>query len=280
MPRFARVALTFVAFGLFFGSALVLGFLVAPLVFPFAFRNRDEKKEAGTRWVSRGYGVFLRSMRAIGLIGWNERPAIPGVKRGESYVMIANHPTLIDAVMLQSFDPKLSCVAKRSYYDSWIFKPVLSLTNYVRGGDLSSGDNTIAAVVQTLKDGHPVLMFPEGTRSGIKELKRFRRGGIEAAAQAGVPLVRLFISCSQRTLMKGRPIWDVPKGRIVYDWHFLPTLAPEDLSDTRAVLNATRDEYKERWQQAVQKYGLLEDGEPAPLELEAETLGPTSDSAT
>src|SRR5690606_3061160 len=90
-------------------------------------------------------------------------------------------------------------------------------------------EDMLGTMVAHLRSGHPLLVFPEGTRSLADRLHRFRRGAVEAAVRAQVPIVALFVAVDRPFLMKGVPFWHVPQDTAHY------VVEPLEIVDTRGV---------------------------------------------
>ena len=107
-------------------------------------------------------------------------------------------------------------VAKTTMFNNPLLGPILRRCNFIDGGDggVFSGASVVTAAVDRLRSGTPVLIFPEGTRSGWRGFGTFRQGGFEMATRAGVPLLPAFITTSPRTLMKGMPWYRIPTERV------------------------------------------------------------------
>ena len=58
-------------------------------------------------------------------------------------------------------------------------------------------------IINILKVGDSVMIFPEGTRSKTGELGKFKRGSLMAALKAGVPVVPLAIDGSYNLMPRG-----------------------------------------------------------------------------
>jgi 1-acyl-sn-glycerol-3-phosphate acyltransferase len=78
-------------------------------------------------------------------------------------------------------------------------------------GSLMSGAAVLDGMQERLREGFPVLVFPEGTRSPLGGMHRFRRGAFEIAQRAGVPVIPLFLRCDPPALGKGTPVWRHPR---------------------------------------------------------------------
>lgn len=230
MPRSLRILLTAWSFFLFFGGSPVIGIVLLPILRLFARDAADHRRRC-TRLIGRAFRVFTRWCTfARHIDAPREIPALPELAPGQPYVLIANHPSLIDIFFLLGSYPGLTCVTKGSWYRSIVLGPLLRQTNYLAGpGGTEESDDMLGAMIGHLESGHPLLVFPEGSRSLPDRLRRFRRGAVEAAVRARVPIVALFLSVDRPYLMKGVPFWKVPRGTARY------SLERIDVIDTSAI---------------------------------------------
>ncbi len=219
MRRGLRSLLVCVSFALFFSLALVLS-VGAGLTAPR--RADDGDRRRFTHRLNRGFRLFLGFLEDVGLIA-PERVAMPPELAGRPFLLVANHPTLLDAPLLLAALPELVSLVKSSWYATWALGPLLRRTAHVPGPGLD-GDAALAPVVDrleaALRAGLPALAFPEATRSPAGSLRRFRRGAIEAALRAEVPIVPLFIGVDPPILTKEQPAWRVPPraARYRFEW--------------------------------------------------------------
>ncbi len=240
MPRFLRILLTGSAFAGFFLLGGVIGRLLLPVILrlPGSPQRREHRRK---RFLMGACRAFVGYMRALRLIHF-QRPALPpGLPPpGQAYVVIANHPSLIDVLLLLSTFPGLTSLAKASWFRSWLLRPLLQLGGQIPGPDdraqLAEAGTPVATddtspipvldrMVAHLRAGQPLLVFPEGSRSHERSLRRFRRGALEAAIRAEVPVVPVFISVAPAMLMKHQPWYEVPREGGHYTLEFLPILA-------------------------------------------------------
>lgn len=189
-----------------------------------------ETRATLTRRLNRVFGWLASVLVRLGLVRV-ERPELPHEHRGRAFLLVANHPTLLDVVLLLGAFPELVAVVKAEWYRSWVLGPLLRLTEHVPGpgheGDERSPDAfpVVSRIADKLRGGAPVLVFPEGTRSKPRALRRFRRGAIEAAVQAGVPVLPIFVGVDRAFLQKGMPVWEVPDVPPRYALEWLPARA-------------------------------------------------------
>ena len=195
-------------FGVFGAGALVLS-AVMPLL------RRPERCHCLVR---ASWRVVLWMFEALRLI----RVDCGGLPDCRGAVLIANHPSLIDVVILVALVPKTLFVAKHALGRN----PFLSLI--VRSSALPDDERLPDVARPYLADGWNVLIFPEGTRSPAGGLGAFRRGAANLALRCGAPVVRVMMRQSYRILGKEQKPWDMGRSRVAYS-----TVSAEPLSFSR-----------------------------------------------
>ena len=119
-------------------------------------------------------------------------------------VLAANHPSLIDVVLICAAVPRTLYVAKRSLKGN----PILSAI--VRHTALPDDATLPEIAASYLESGWNVLVFPEGTRSPrTGGLQPLRRGAAQLSLRTGAPIVCTRIGFSRRLLAKRQPAWDM-----------------------------------------------------------------------
>ena len=106
-----RTVVTFVSFAMFFTGSVLLGLLFVPVFLPLALFNLKRYRALCTGFVAWGLGTFIYWLRLVRLLTY-EMPVPPPELGDGPYVVVANHPTMIDVpFMLHSF-PRLTSVVK------------------------------------------------------------------------------------------------------------------------------------------------------------------------
>ncbi len=245
MFRWVRITLTALGFAMFFAGSVMLGALVFPLMLLLLPGGLDRHRDRCTAFLGRGYGFFLFYLKLMGLIDYAPFRPPPITLRGP-YVLVANHPSLIDVLFLLHFFSGLTSLVKASLYRSWFVGLLLRSTRYIPGPQRTEEDAFGAAaldrMVAQLRSGRPLVIFPEGTRSPVGGLHRFRRGAFEAAIRASVPLVCVGIRIDRPFLTKGAPFWRVPKARAVYEFSCLGVVERDALgTDAKRLCDHVRE---------------------------------------
>ena len=194
-----------------FAFAGILCLLLALVVFPIVRLlpgTREEKEIRSQRWVHRAVRAFFGFLEFMHVMKLRcndaERLKQPGV------LVVANHPTLIDALCLMSLMPQADCVVKASHYDNFFLSGPIKGTGYIPNLD---GPRLVAQCVERLRAGRSVIVFPEGTRSPAGGLGPFARGAAHVALKSGCDPVPVTIKCDPATLYRGKAWWDVPEGK-------------------------------------------------------------------
>ena len=193
----------------FWSAAFCLAWVLVPYL---VLREREPlaRRRHIQRMVAASWGWFLRQLERMTLYRARYEGAAP--PEG-AVVLVANHPSLLDVTAIIARMPHVCCVVKSGLVNSPLVGRLLRACGHVSAGDgsLMSGVAVLDAVRARLDEGFPVLVFPEGTRSPLFGMHRFRRGAFEIAKRADVPVVPLFLRCDPPALGKGTPVWQHPR---------------------------------------------------------------------
>src|SRR5262245_45708848 len=204
-PRVAylwRASRTGLGFAVFGAGALLLAFGGFPLLRWWP----GDRELWAQRLVHFAFRAWVRFAGGIRLfrVQWRGRERLPA--RGP-IVIVANHPTLIDVVLLIAGLPQADCVVKSAAWRNLFLRWVVAAAGYIRNDD---GAALIEACVDRVRQGRCLLVFPEGTRSPGGSLAPFRRGAAHVALRTGAPLVPITIICDPPTLTRGQSWYRVP----------------------------------------------------------------------
>jgi len=127
-------------------------------------------------------------------------------------VLAANHPSLIDVVLVLVLVPRTLYVAKRALRTNPFMAAI------VRATSLPDDASLPEVAARYLAAGWNVLVFPEGTRSPASGMHPFRRGAAQIAMKAGAPVVPLAIVQTRRILAKWQMPWEMGPSRVLYEF--------------------------------------------------------------
>jgi 1-acyl-sn-glycerol-3-phosphate acyltransferase len=230
LARVGLAGLAFLSFGL---GAVLLAWVVLPLARWRSHRAPPlERAAACQRWVQRSFVVLHGYMRACGLLHFEPRRVDARVP-GSRFVIVANHPTLVDVAALAATFGRMTCIAKRPIFRAPVVGAIVRACAYLDGGgdDIFAGADVVGQALERLAADMPVVVFPEGTRSpageGAAGLHPFKRGAFEIACRARVPVLPILIRCEPTALGKGRPWYDIPPETAVFTLTPLPVMHPD-----------------------------------------------------
>ncbi len=245
--RLVGTGASFVLFGL---GSLALAGLVFPILrrLPGGSREREFRCQ---RAVHRCFRFFVRFMTVLGVIEVELRGA--DLLREPGQLIVANHPTLLDVVLLIALIPQADCVVKAEAWSNPFMRGAVTGAGYLRN-DL--GDRLIDVCAEHLRAGRSLLLFPGGTRSPKGEIGSLRRGAAHIALRSGLPLRPIFIGCEPTFLMRGQKWHEIPERRPHYTVECGEIIDPDLLfleglkrgSAARVITAALRDFYTKRLQ--------------------------------
>jgi 1-acyl-sn-glycerol-3-phosphate acyltransferase len=150
-------------------------------------------------------------LRLVRITRFDHRDALPGLPP-PPYVVVANHPTLMDVTSITATLGGACTIAKPSLFRQRSLHALLEGAGHVEGpgSALVTAGRVLDQAVERLHQGFPFLIFPEGTRSPPDGLLRFGRAAFEIACRARVPVVSIGIRCRPVWLSKEVPLFDPP----------------------------------------------------------------------
>jgi 1-acyl-sn-glycerol-3-phosphate acyltransferase len=157
----------------------------------------------------------------------------------QTYVVVPNHQSLVDALAVACLPANLKWIGKRSAFQlpwlGWAF----SLAGYVPvlRGEKADGRRALARLRRYLAEGVSVGLFAEGTRSRDGQLKDFKAGPFKLAIEAGVPVIPVAISGAGKA-MPADQAWIRPSRITVRILEPVPTrgMSAEDVEPLRAAV--------------------------------------------
>lgn len=203
--RVGATGLSFVSFGL---GGMAIGGLVAPIVNRMT-TDENLKKSRAQQVIRHSFKGFTEMMVKLGIMTYNV-DGLEKLANSEQELIIANHPTLIDVVMLIGLMKKANCVVKEALWSNPFTKGPIQSAGYI----LNTGsEQFIHDCVARLQEDRSasLVIFPEGTRTEKGEiLNTFQRGAANIAIRANVPIRPILIRCTPSTLTKNEKWYHIP----------------------------------------------------------------------
>jgi 1-acyl-sn-glycerol-3-phosphate acyltransferase len=188
-------------FGLFGLCGVVMTVLIAPAL-TVLIRDRRTRTVAARRCVQGVLLAFTGAMQALRVL----RFELIGRERlqGRGVLIVANHPTLIDALFLLGRVGELVPIAKRALLANFFTRGAIRAADYLAN---DAGPALVEACRERLRRGESLLLFPEATRTAADGEIRLRRGAAQVAVRSGCLVVPVTVFVSERFLTRGTPWW-------------------------------------------------------------------------
>jgi 1-acyl-sn-glycerol-3-phosphate acyltransferase len=224
---FSAAAWTFIAlmFVPFFAGALLIFLVTLP------FDRRRFILHMYTCFWGRFY-IYANPMWSLRVEGRGRLPW-----RGPA-VLVANHTSLIDILVLFGLYRPFKWVSKRSVFRTPFLGWNMTLNDYVPlvRGDKESIHKMMEHCRRHLRKGSPILMFPEGTRSDDGQLKAFKDGAFRLAFDQRCPLIPIVVHGTGNVLPKNGLTLREPMRAVI---QVLEPIDPSRFESAEALRDAT-----------------------------------------
>lgn len=166
-----RLVMTGLCFALFGLGGLLLSVVWFNILLVLVW-DTSRRRRLARRSIAASFRLFLTVAKGLGVLDYRiDGAEILRQERG--CLVVANHPTLIDYVLLASVMPETDCGEKRTVKNPF-------LGGVVRAADYlinSEAETLLPRCQQRLAQGDTILIFPEGTRTKPGENDAAARGG-------------------------------------------------------------------------------------------------------
>jgi 1-acyl-sn-glycerol-3-phosphate acyltransferase len=122
-------------------------------------------------------------------------------------IVAANHPTMLDALVVVARLPRGVCVMKAELMHNIFLGGGARLARYIKN---DVGRGMVRDAVDTLREGNQLVLFPEGTRTVVAPINALKPGITLIAHLAQVPIQTVVIESFSPYLTKGWPLLKAP----------------------------------------------------------------------
>lgn len=192
------------------------------------------------RWAGKSASAWAKVMQWITPMPVKVRGK-NNIDKRQSYVIIANHQSAYDIIMIYGSLPiDFRWVMKKELRNA----PIIGFACEKCGHiflDRSSARGawrSIQKAKEILRDGTSVVIFPEGHRSGQRDMNQFKHGAFKMAFELGLPILPVSIKDTYKVMQSG--IASLRPGRATLTIH--PPISPADYEGQRdELINKLRD---------------------------------------
>ncbi|MBQ4890090.1 1-acyl-sn-glycerol-3-phosphate acyltransferase [Shewanella sp. MMG014] len=207
VPRWIGGTLCYVVFGL---GGLLSSLTVLPILrlWPGTKQQRIARVQKAVHIMFKG---FVWMLSATGVIKVSTK-TLPSLSEAKGVIVVANHPTLVDVVVLISLMPNAGCIVKQGLWRNPFIRGVLASAGYIpnRGADLLLKD-----CQQVLATDTNLIIFPEGTRTLVgAKTNPFARGAANIALRTQTDIMPVILRIDVAGLTKQQPWYELPRQTI------------------------------------------------------------------
>lgn len=233
-PYLWRLVATAISFSLFGIGGLLLRLVVFPCL--RVFIKQPTKHQYYSRLViHKTFKFFIGFMNRTGILYYTLKGVENLGKPGQ--MIIANHPSLIDVVMLIAQIKDANCIVKQSLWQNPFMRGPVQAARYIsNNGSVEMFDEA----VQVLQDGQTLIIFPEGTRTTPGKAPEFHRGAASIALKGARCITPVVISVNPTTLTKAEPWYKIPVRRINFMVTVGDDINPQDFLQGVSMPKASR----------------------------------------
>lgn len=200
--RLFGTGFSFVLFGL---GGVIMSLTAFPLI-NLLIRDPERRAYFAQRLVHLVFQVYVRFMVLFGVIGFEVKGA-EALAHDEGTLIVSNHPSLLDVVLLMSLMRRAQCIVKYEIWQNPFMRGVVSATGYISNDD--DPEALIERCASVLNARNNLIIFPEGSRSVPGQAIKLQRGVANIAVRARAPIRVVTITCEPSILRKGQKWYQI-----------------------------------------------------------------------
>ncbi|MCC2632341.1 MAG: acyltransferase [Ramlibacter sp.] len=165
-------------------------------------------RRVGCAGIAYGYRFYWACARASGLMRLEAESLDVLRDQPGGLLIAANHPSVLDALMIVARLPRSACIMKGSLMRNPFLGTAAGFAGYVVNDSIRT---MVRTSIDRLEEGCQLVAFPEGTRSPAPgQIHPFSRSISLIAVRAQVPVQTVVIETDSPYLGKGWPLWKLP----------------------------------------------------------------------
>lgn len=224
----------FVVLGVLHVGALLFGLCIFPLI-PGSTRQVRQRRRRLIAGAVIAFYLRLLSILKLLKITVLKRDLLPKM----STILVANHPTLFDALILLTLIPDSICIAKGALRRHPAFALPIFWLGYITA---QRGKSLIEIGGAALAAGSSLIIFPEGTRSThFTSIDPFQRGAASCALRCAATITPVVLSATSRVLGRKAGIFSISPGCYEVAVTIKPSIAAPPRPALELLPGAARD---------------------------------------
>jgi 1-acyl-sn-glycerol-3-phosphate acyltransferase len=201
--------LSFFIFGL---GSLIIGVFILP-VMRLVFHPQEQFQKHGRRFMSVVLRFFVFIMHSLKIVNL-EPDKRENYQHLSSKIVVANHPSLLDVVMLISLIPNADCIVNAGLNQGILRGVIRQL--YIPGS--REAVDIFQDCSESLKQGNCLIIFPEGSRTPRVGKIILKKGAARVALITGYSIVPVHIGGTDKYGLGKKDPWTGfnPRERYIY----------------------------------------------------------------
>ena len=207
IKRFLGTLFGFVLFG-------VVGVLFKIVLYRYAKNyphNNLATQLQGRQIVGKTWRFFVNYLKWAGIL----EVKYHGFERlgREGQLVLANHPSLLDVVLIFSQEPRFNCIVKKDLLDN----PSMSSPIRACGFIPNTESEELLEQSHQILQNQALLLFPEGTRTDWDGVVKLHRGAVSIGLRSAKVITPIVIKMNPLNFKKGQPWYKIPNKKISYE---------------------------------------------------------------
>ena len=196
----------YLAMALGLTALALLGVVSLPLAVVLLALPAKMRIPTGRRLIAGTLKIYLGFLKAFCAVRIDVS-GLHALQASRPLIVVANHPSLLDAIVLLSMLPHAACVMKGSLKRNLFVGPMTRLSGYVDNRDPME---LVRRACEELEGGAQILLFPEGTRTRCAPVSPFGEATAMISSRSGVAVQTLLIGFETPYLGKGWSLFRKP----------------------------------------------------------------------
>jgi 1-acyl-sn-glycerol-3-phosphate acyltransferase len=227
----------------FFGiCSLILAILLFPIIHIITGFNERRFKIFVRKFNHQYFKIFVKIAELLGTIRLTVENK-DSLKDLRSKVVIANHPSLFDVVILFSLIPNANCIVKGELIQN-IFISLIIKNLYIPNN--IPFEDQLEMAKSSMDEGNNLIIFPEGTRSKPGEPWEFKKGAARFALYAQSDVVPIFFGGNEKIGLRkhDKLLQFHPTERYIYNLKILKPIPVKEYESMPLTKSATKLTHK------------------------------------
>ena len=185
------------------------------------------------KWLSK---LVLKSLGVRLRVVYKNRENINQLEREKGIIYVCNHQSNLDIpVIVSALHMDVGFVAKKEmkswpFFNIWMRK---SKCIFLNRENPREGIKDIKEAVKVIKEGYPIVIFPEGERTLDGEILRFKKGSFKLATETNGIIIPLTLKGTFDIQKRGE--WKMKRNQLVTvvvdEPIYVSSLSKEELKD-------------------------------------------------